>query len=289
MPELDWVIEEAKERLNFEWIKFGELKNATLASYGKKIPDVWSILHHLLLLSNLEGVPPLRQSEYETSVIYRENLLIVLEWQNFMADLLIGAYWGASRTLRWILESTLKAYVATVDRSILDNDPTHKGTEMTSDQFNKYLVYADQNPYNVIGIKGILKNLVKIHKITDTENSQIYDTYCALCKHVHFSTTSYQRIEDRNYDTVINLSNKDFSKAYNLMIRTIDPVLYFICDGYVHLFNYDQEIKGFFDGYRDLFVDRDKKFEQPFRLCEKQFPITVSFLDRMVSMSWRRS
>ena len=126
MPELGWVIEEAKQRLNSEWRKFGDLKNATLASYGKKIPDVTSILHHLLLLATVEGVPLMRGSEYETSVIYRETLLIILEWQNFMADLLIGAYWGTSRTLRWILESTLKAYVATVDRSILDNSTTHK-------------------------------------------------------------------------------------------------------------------------------------------------------------------
>ncbi len=56
---------------------------------------------------------------------------------------MVGAYDSAARTLRWMLETVVKAFVAIDDKSMLTGNETHKGQSMSYEEFMEFLEYTD--------------------------------------------------------------------------------------------------------------------------------------------------
>lgn len=241
-----------------------EIKKITLKRYGKELSDVNAVLSLLFPLSDL-GEEIVR-SEGTGEVMHITNRLILLEAWSFTNDVLHGTYWGAYRSLRWILEATSRGYAAIIDASILGKG--YNGT-MNYKQFYNYLIHADQNPRQVRGVRKIIDYLDE----PDTTKKAMKDTYIRLCKQVHLSIDSFKRLEKRNFFAKAQLLPDEFEKTRKLWFSTMDSTLYLLCKGYSYVSKLDSETTGFFKNFPSA------DFPKHLR---KRLPLLIKYLNEFV-------
>ncbi len=167
-----------------------------------------------------------------------------------------GAYDSAARTLRWMLETTIKAFVAVDDKSILTGDATHKGASMTFEEFIEFLEFTDsvskdfsknsklttwvknkrvgkekKRPTKLRGI-GNLPNAIENRWLDGLEYGDhkkaelIYFTYSQLSSYTHTNLRDF-RIESEIIPFVY-YEPKEFKKVFQLAVQTSDIVIYLL-------------------------------------------------------------
>ncbi len=204
------------------------------------------------------------------------GVTFIHEINGIMLDFLHGAYTSSARTLRWILETSLGASIATIDGKILD--PNSVNGPMTVKEFLNWLEKYDRNQRDFrVDRKTILTKLkVKKKKITELEN-----TYKQLCKYTHLSNFMFSRpLSDPNFHTQYNVNPKLFDSVFSLLLKTIDVSLYSF------LYSIEKVIGKTID---------IKKFMKYYKIENFGFPLSYSerkqagfLLPREIPLTWKK-
>jgi len=224
--------------LLFEWVE--TLFPAFYKSKCGEITEDYPSIPSNSLLANL------------TKIISREFNAIVLM-------IVGGAYDSAARTLRWMLETILKAFVAVDDKSILTRKSADKRQGMTFDEFIDFLEYTnfevqkrkDKQLLNWLDdaelakrvgrfrvIRGIdrLPNSINLRWLGDLENAGykgadfIYFVYEQLSSYIHTNLRDF-RLSTADAYPFVSYESKEFDKVYRLTILTSDIVIYLLILG----------------------------------------------------------
>jgi len=185
--------------------------------------------------------------------------IISREFNGVVLMVVGGAYDSAARTLRWMLETTLKAFVAIDDKSILTRSPADKGQAMTFDEFINFLEYTDletkrrknKQLLNWLDdaelvkrarrwkvIRGIdrLPNVINRRWLGGLENAGrkgtdlIYYAYEQLSGYIHTNLRDFRFSTPDTYPFV-SYDSEEFDKVYRLAILTSDIVIYLLILG----------------------------------------------------------
>lgn len=223
----------------FEWLetKFSSLYKGKC---GEIIEDFYDHRPTNSLLANL------------TRIVSREFNAVVLMTVG-------GAYDSAVRSLRWILETVLKAFVATDDKSILTRNAMDKGLGMTFDEFIDFLEYTDSrnrrskqksltnrmNSTKVVKHINRFKKIQGIDRLPDSiepqwlaglENGQhkqaelIYFAYEQLSSYIHTNLRDF-RLSSADVHPFVFYSRKEFDEVYQLILLTGDIISYLLILG----------------------------------------------------------
>lgn len=170
-----------------------------------------------------------------------------------------GAYDSAARTLRWMLETVLKAFVATDDKSVLTRNAADKGVGMTFDEFIDFLEYTDsrtrrRKEKSLIDwmnnaefakriskfkkIQGIdrLPDSIDIRWLAGLENGQhkqadlIYFAYERLSSYIHTNLRDF-RLSSGDVHPFVFYSRREFDEVYRLILLTSDIISYLLILG----------------------------------------------------------
>jgi hypothetical protein len=170
-----------------------------------------------------------------------------------------GAYDSAARTLRWMLETVLKAFVAIDDKSVLTGNAQDRGQAMTFDDFVDFLVYTDsrarrrkEKPLtNWINSDGVAGRTIKFRKIQGIDrlpdsinntwlvglgNGQhkhadlIYFAYEQLSSYIHTNLRDF-RLSSLCLHPFVFYDRKEFDEVYRLILLTSDIISYLLILG----------------------------------------------------------
>ncbi|MCW3984264.1 MAG: hypothetical protein NWE96_09770 [Candidatus Bathyarchaeota archaeon] len=187
-----------------------------------------------------------------------------LSWifsREFSAVLLMtlgGAYDSAARTLRWMLETAVKAFIAFDDKSILTRKEGDRGQAMTFYEFLDFLEYTDSTSKrrkdkpltNWIQDTAYVKKINKYKRIRGIGNlpdaialtwldglmhgemrgaDLIYGTYEQLSSYIHTNYRAFRPACDLS--PYVTFEAEEFEKIYQLSVQTADIVLYLLILG----------------------------------------------------------
>ena len=193
------------------------------------------------------------------SLLANLTRIISREFNGVVFMIVGGAYDSAARTLRWILETVLKAFVAIDDKSILTRSPADKGQAMTFDEFIDFLEYTDletkrrknKQLLNWLDdtefvkrarrwkiIRGIdrLPTKINLRWLGGLENAEnkgadlIYYAYEQLSGYIHTNLRDF-RLSSPDVCPFVSYEPEEFDKVYRLAILTSDIVIYLLILG----------------------------------------------------------
>jgi hypothetical protein len=194
------------------------------------------------------------------------------EFNAVVLNILGGAYDSAARTLRWMLETSLKAFVAIADKSILTGSKTDEGKAMTFDEFMDFLEWNDletrKHKNSQLNSRSDDARLMKqakrwkvirgIDRLPDKVNSPwlcglenagcryadiIYCAYEQLSSYVHTNLRDF-RLSSLEPAPFVTYEPKEFKKVYKLAILTCDIVAYLFILGIWIDISYSSEETG---------------------------------------------
>jgi hypothetical protein len=227
--------------------------------------DQQNILHHILLLGDLFE-PPANPPRI-LSITSLELSFLVQEWLSFMLCNYVGAYSSASRTLRWIYESTLAATMALTNPSLLLCKPTSH--PLTYEAFRSWLWKYDNR-----AVHFPRKESLKAIGLNLKEQLRYNGLYSMLCKYSHISAKHFS-IPEPIPDLVFNL--EDFDVVSRYAYRTMDLAFFCIVKSIISQWR-SQDVRGFFEGYFDWFDAL-----HAFAVRRDRFPLTIKLLSTYLS------
>jgi hypothetical protein len=241
---------------------FFHIIRETCRRQRKRVPV---LLHTNILLEELGSLIPSvyvgkcgREIEDHmgTSSSIMANLTVMTsrEFNAVVLNILGGAYDSAARTLRWMLETSVKAFVAISDKSILTGSKGDEGKSMTFDEFTDFLEWNDletsKHEKSCLSNKSDDSSLLKrakrwkvirgIDRLPDKVNlpwlcglqnagckyaDVIYCAYRQLSSYVHTNLRDF-RLSSLESHPFVTYERKEFEKIYKLAVVTCDIVAY---------------------------------------------------------------
>jgi len=246
-----------KYTMKHEWQLLEILKDRTLEAREEKFRDIYAVVVHLFLLSDIgEDIARAEGSKipYFTAAISARSYL------GFMYNLLFGDYHSAARSLRWLYETNLAAAAALISPELLHKEFSGKSSIDIS-QFDNWLDLYDKREVK-FRRKCVLKGLGLPVK-------DLNDLYSHLCKHTHISKVSY----DGKTWPKLYFDEEKFDEIYFLTMRTLDLILLLLCH---MLLLFNGETKTALKKYLKWFTDSKGEI---FMVPKKLFTMTIRFLE----------
>jgi hypothetical protein len=193
------------------------------------------------------------------SLLANMTRIISREFNAVVLMIVGGAYDSAARTLRWMLETVLKAFVATDDKSVLTLNAADKGVGMTFDEFIDFLEYTnsrsrrrkDKSLINWMNNAEFAKGINKFKRIqgidrlpgsiglrwlAGLENGDhkqadlIYFVYEQLSSYIHTNLRDF-RLSSAKVNPFVFYNRKEFDEIYRLTLLTSDIIIYLLILG----------------------------------------------------------
>jgi hypothetical protein len=185
--------------------------------------------------------------------------IVSREFNGVILMLVGGAYYSAARTLRWILETVLKAFVAIDEKSVFTKNAADKGVSMSFDEFIEFLEYTDSmarrrkdksltcwmknddfskhvNKFRRIHGIDRLPDSIDFRWLDGLEHAQrkhaelIYYAYEQLSSYIHTNLRDF-RLISTDIHPFVYYEPKEFEKVYRLTLLTSDVVIYLLILG----------------------------------------------------------
>lgn len=255
-------VQNTQSSLRYQLRYYNHLFTGIIRLRPQVVVDQQNTLHHILLLGDLfepDANPP-----KILSITSLETSFLIQEWLSFMLCNYVGAYSAASRTLRWIYESTLASTLALVNPSILLGKPVKHS--LTENQFRTWLWQYDH------GEIRFPRRIEALRAIGLPMKEQIrYDgLYSMLCKYIHISAKHFHGPEPTP-DLVLNLKHFDAVSRY--AYRIMDLATFCIVKSVISQW-FSDDVRGFFEGYLGWFNAR-----HDFAIRRERFPLTIRLLE----------